>query len=212
MWRPPAESAGAQNEQVGIVIALPMEPTVYVSRADFSFASSVETTSGMLSLSFDLALTPRGAGSYNRSTSFSLILYKMDYPKWGFRTALDKYYALHPSVYGPSRTVRTQGNWLPFQSTVDVQNHSDFGFAFQEGGSGGTAAQLMNEEGCGIFPYIEPHVIHWPINGSGPCHTGEAWSNWTANVSGCASWSEVNQSVMDCVAHPAAHNTSATSG
>ena len=103
-------------------------------------------------------------------------------------------------------------NWLPFQSTMDVQNHSDFGLRFRKGGSGGTAAQVMNEEGCGIFPYIEPHVIHWPINGSGPCHTGEAWSNWTANISGCATWSEVNQSVMDCIANPATHNTSATSG
>lgn len=213
VWQQQASSTSDRNEeQVGIAIALPMEPTVYVSRADFSFASAAGTTSGMLSLSFDLALTPRGRGAYKRSTSFSLVLYKLDRPKWGFRAALDKYYALHPSVFGPTRTVRKQGNWLPFQSTVDIQNHSDFGFVFQEGGSGGTAAQIMNTEGCGIFPYIEPHVIHWPINGSGPCHTGESWSNWTANISGCATWSEVYQSVIDCVAHPAAYNTSATGG
>eukprot|EP01043_Picozoa_sp_COSAG02_P045844 COSAG02_NODE_4232_length_5607_cov_1.383805_2_plen_622_part_00 len=213
LWRQPEASVNSQNvEEVGIAIALPMEPTVYVSRAEFSYSSSSGTLSGMLSLSFDLALTPRARGFYDRATSFSLVLYKLDAPKWGFRTALDKYYAIHPSVYGPSLTVRNQGNWLPFQSTVDVQNHSDFGFAFQEGGSGGTAAQTMNAEGCGIFPYIEPHVIHWPINGSGPCHTGEAWSNWTANTSGCVRWSELNQSVMDCVAHPATYNTSATGG
>jgi hypothetical protein len=55
-------------------------------------------------------------------------------------TRTPRYYALHPAAFGPARTVRRQGNWLPFQATVDVQNHSDFGFAFQEGGSGGDAA------------------------------------------------------------------------
>jgi hypothetical protein len=80
------------------------------------------------------------------------------------------------------------------------------------GGAGMARRRLMNREGTGIFPYIEPHVIHWPINGSGPCHTAEAWSNWTANTSGCVTWAQLNRSVMSCVADPAAHNASATGG
>ena len=50
---------------------------------------------------------------------------------------------------------------LPFASTTDVQNYSDFGFRFQEGGSGGDAARTMNRDGCGIFPYIEPHAVSY---------------------------------------------------
>ena len=76
------------------------------------------------------ALTPRSA-AYNRSTAFSALLYTLDSPAWGFRSGLSKYYALHPAVYGPAATIADQGNWLPFMSTVAVQNYSDFGAAPQ---------------------------------------------------------------------------------
>jgi hypothetical protein len=49
-------------------------------------------------------------------------------------------------------TMTEQGNWLPFMSTMAVENYSDFGFKYQEGGSGGDAARTMNKDGCGIYP------------------------------------------------------------
>ena len=49
-------------------------------------------------------------------------------------------------------TMTEQGNWLPFMSTMAVENYSDFGFKYQEGGSGGDAARTMNKDSCGIYP------------------------------------------------------------
>jgi hypothetical protein len=94
----PAAAAAA-----GLAIALPMEPTAYVSRAEFAYGpaspspsaaaaaaasaaaaeqqgdsqSQAAAAEGLLSLEFDLALTPRASGRYNRSTSFSLLLYHL---------------------------------------------------------------------------------------------------------------------------------------
>jgi hypothetical protein len=160
----------------GVAVAVPMERVVYISRAEYRPADR------LLVLSFDLALTGRST-AFSKATSFSLLVYSLDHPSWGFRSGLEKYYALHPQVYGPAATISDQGNWLPFMSTTDVANYTDFGFKFQEGGSGGAAARTMNSDGCGIYPYIEPHVIHWPVNHSGPCHTRELWTiNGTQQV------------------------------
>ena len=190
------------NGSLGLAIGVPMERTVQISRAEY-YASTQ-----LLSLSFDLAISPRSA-AFNCTTAFSMIIYRINKPAWGFRAALEKYYTLFPKAYGDAMTVIDQGNWLPFQSTVDIQNYSDFGFRFQEGGSGGAAARTMNTDGCGIYPYIEPHVIHWPVNHSGPCHTDEGHGR---NTSGCVTWAELNASVQDCVAHPKKYNKSSTSG
>ena len=68
----------------------------------------------------------------------------------------------------------------------------------------------MNRDGCGIFPYIEPHVIHWPVNGTWPtgCHTNEGWG--PENISGCVTYEQLNASVTDCVRHPQKYNRTAT--
>jgi hypothetical protein len=119
---------------MGLAIGVPMERTVYISRADYtpppqpSAASPAPTThdlsssahaegedddehtqassiTGLLSIEFDLAISPRSA-VFNSSTAFSFVLFKLDQPSWGFRcdrsTSL---LCLHSAaVYCPNHT------------------------------------------------------------------------------------------------------------
>ena len=48
---------------------------------------------------------------FDSSSAFSFVLFKLDQPAWGFRSALAKYYELFPNAYGPAMTVTEQGNW-----------------------------------------------------------------------------------------------------
>jgi len=43
----------------------------------------------------------------------------------------------------------------------------------------------MNAHGVGIYPYIEPHILHWPLP-----------------KGMLATWENINHTVMDCVANP----------
>ena len=141
----------------GIAIATPVSASAPVIAAG---ASGPE-----LCIELDAALTARSA-LRPRSASFELLLFQLDAPQWGFRSALDRYYRLFPAVFAQEAAILRQGNWLPFSSTDTIERSGDFGFAFQEGGSAGAAARKMNRDGVGIFPYLEPHVMHWPINKS----------------------------------------------
>ena len=75
--------------------------TVFISRTDYVPSASstatdddaVPTSSvaggGLITISFDLAISPR-SHAFNSSTAFSLVLFKLDSPAWGFRSALAK--------------------------------------------------------------------------------------------------------------------------
>ena len=71
-----------ERKHVGLAIGVPMERTVYITRADYtplqrmdtdrSPATAAAATGGLLSISFDLAISPRSA-VYNRSSAFSFV-------------------------------------------------------------------------------------------------------------------------------------------
>lgn len=83
----------------------------------------------LLYLAFDLALPSKLFGRPAGATvSFDIFA---SAPAWGFRAALERFYALHPDLY----QVRcpSQGIWQAFAPISQVQGWEDFGFKFKEG-------------------------------------------------------------------------------
>lgn len=101
--------------------------------------------------SADLALS---TAAPEVAAGFSFVLYRHD-PAWGFRAALERYYALFPALFagGPPHG----GCWtlrLPDAATPEVE---DFGLAFYECGDASAAEQQWcREHGALTFRYIEP--------------------------------------------------------
>ena len=101
----------------------------------------------------DLGLTPETKKFPSRA-SFSLVLYRSD-PKWGFRSALERYYRLFPDCF--TKRNAKEGIWMPFTDIATVQGFEDFGFQFKEGDNN---VPFDQAHGIYSFVYVEP------------------WSNW----------------------------------
>ena len=86
--------------------------------------------------------------------SFSFVLYRCD-PKWGFRSALQRYYELFPQCF--TKRNEKEGIWMPFTDIATVEGFEDFGFQFQEGAPN---VAFDEEHGIYSFVYVEP-MSHW---------------------------------------------------
>ncbi|MCX7918514.1 MAG: hypothetical protein N3A72_02670 [bacterium] len=131
----------------GISLAVPMtEPRIQ----NTSYCRPIG-----LRIQFDLAISPAtlllGAGK----ATFHFILYKLDTPNWGFRSAAKKYYALYPEYF--MKRTGDEGCWeYPIAPTV-VQNPLDFGFKFYETNpQSSTVIDTCNQLGIEIYHYHEP--------------------------------------------------------
>jgi len=111
-----AGPAGAVNLAID-----PRRPALY--RLGFSGSAK------LLYLAFDIAL-PSALLGQPASAELSFDIFPSD-PAWGFRAALERFYALHPDVY----QVRCpdQGIWQAFAKISPIQGWEDFGFKFKEG-------------------------------------------------------------------------------
>ena len=101
----------------------------------------------------DLGLAP-DTHNFPSSATFSFVFFKCD-PKWGFRSALQRYYEAFPNCF--VKRNKREGIWMPFTDIASVPNQEDFGFQFQEG-AGNVA--FDEEHGIYSFVYVEP-VSHW---------------------------------------------------
>jgi len=72
-------------------------------------------------------------------------------PKWGFRSALARYYELYPGHF--RRRIGEQGLWMPFAKISEVKGWRDFDFAFKEGTN---ETKWDDEHGIITFRYTEP--------------------------------------------------------
>jgi len=104
-----------------------------------------------LAASADLALS---TAAPDVAADFSFVLYRHE-PAWGFRAALERYYALFPALFAGNAP--RGGCWtlrLPDPATPDVE---EFGLAFHECGDAPAAEQQWcREHGALTFRYIEP--------------------------------------------------------
>ncbi len=80
---------------------------------------------GALFLAYDLGFIRENPEAHLRFCRFPFA------PEWGFRAALDRYYALFPEAFR-CRTPK-QGLWMPFAKISNIRNWQDFGFRFKEG-------------------------------------------------------------------------------
>jgi hypothetical protein len=98
-----------------------------------------------LFLAYDLALTGEKPSVQLRCCRYAFS------PQWGFRAALDRYYAAFPEAF-VCRTPQ-QGLWMPFAKISRVQGWEDFGFRFKEGND---ETQWDDQQGILTFRYTEP--------------------------------------------------------
>jgi|LSQX01.3.fsa_nt_gb hypothetical protein len=106
---------------VGLVLAAPMDRACI-------FRTAYDPQVRRLQLVYDLALSP-DTDPPNEWT-FATDLYSCD-PGWGFRDALERYYALYPEffeVYWDE-----PGMWMAFSKLSQIDNVNEFRFGLQEG-------------------------------------------------------------------------------
>lgn len=78
-------------------------------------------------IAFDLGLSPETIKFPNQA-KFSFVIYKSD-PKWGFRSAIKKYYDLYPQLF--EKRVTKEGIWLVATDILKREKDpQDFGFVF----------------------------------------------------------------------------------
>ncbi|MFB3883548.1 MAG: hypothetical protein ACE149_19960 [Armatimonadota bacterium] len=114
-----------------------------------------DATSRELYAETDLGLAS-DTESFPSKASFSLVLYRPD-QAWGFRSALQRYYALFPQCF--TKRNAKEGIWMPFTDISKVEGWQDFGFQFKEGDNN---VAWDAEHGIYSFVYVEP------------------WSDWVA--------------------------------
>ena len=143
------------NDAVGLAAGVAVDGPVFVSRASY-----VASRKGFI-ITADFALTQRSQ-RFPNVANFSFVFFRIQPPRWGFRAALQTYYGLYSAF--SENVIKDQGVWLVGNSNVDsIENHSDFGFKFDEGGGSPAECRMASAAGIGVFPYIEPHLIHWAL-------------------------------------------------
>jgi hypothetical protein len=173
------------SNKSGIAAGVDVDGPVFVSRASYTAARNG------LRITADFALTAK-SDVWPDSANFSFVFFRVGStrvsPSWGFRAALQKYYSLFP-VFSKS-VITDQGNWLVAVSNISaVENHSDFGFKFDEGGGSANECRVLNEAQIGVFPYIEPHLVHWSL----PRNSTIDYQHIMASLRACAA------SVNECM-------------
>ena len=164
----------------GVMLAIPMEPTVFLYRTAYDAARQ------LLLITFDFGLTARST-VFPSMASFSCLLFPLANPAWGFRGALQQYYETYPGVWGREdpRRIRQQGLWVTCVHISTLDRWEDFGITFAEVGCDGynvSEYHFMNDNQIMVFPYIEPHLIHFPL----PKGVSATWENINKTVTTCA--------------------------
>jgi len=150
-WPFAAVAAGRRGAAVGIDMSRPA-----------FYRVGYNTTAGELYVAYDVGLTKERPSAKLRFCRFSFD------PKWGFRSALARYYGLFPDHFR-CRTPR-QGVWMPFAKISGVKGWEDFGFRFKEGNN---ETKWDDEHDIITFRYTEP-MTWWMRMPKGMPRTYEA--------------------------------------
>jgi hypothetical protein len=109
----------------GVMLAVPMEPTLRVYRVAY------DTQAGLLTMTFDFGLTARSR-RFPSMASFACLLFPLTRPQWGFRGGLQQYYERYPQVWlSEEAVIRQQGTWVACVPDIQSLNGwKDFGIRF----------------------------------------------------------------------------------
>ena len=86
---------------------------------------------------------------------FRFVVYQHD-PAWGFRSALERYYAMFPQFF--EKRVPVEGGWYVWKNMADNPAHRDAGFAFHWGPPDPWAVKWDNANNVLALNYIEPEL------------------------------------------------------
>ncbi len=110
-----------------------------------------------LCTSFDLGLSPLTKKFGPGRAWFSFLIFRHD-PKWGFRSALKRYYEFFPQFF--VKRVRKEGLWFYAVPIKPIPHPEDFGLVYYEGFRD---VDYAHRKGILIFPYIEPWGLRQPF-------------------------------------------------
>ncbi|MCX5829824.1 MAG: hypothetical protein NTV58_17790 [Deltaproteobacteria bacterium] len=141
------------NDQVGLALGLPMDsPAVYRLIYD--------SQSKQLIIRYDIGLTKDS--KIPSTVKIRFILYKIDEPAWGMRSALKKYYEMYPQWF--EKRVKKEGIWKNFGRIEDIPNWEDFQIGFHEQPVDAKALEFDRQNDIKSFYYDEPwdFWLHMP--------------------------------------------------
>ncbi len=121
----------------GIALAVPLDQPCI-------FRTAYDADMRRLQLVYDLALSP-DTREPNRWT-FEFDLYPCE-DEWGFRSALQTYYAIYPEFF--ERQVNDLGQWMAFTRLSQIDNVNEFRFGLQEG-----APEVAYDDRIGVLDTI----------------------------------------------------------
>ena len=112
---------------------------------------------GLFYVAFDFGLIPemRTDGRTLAEAPFRVLLYRHD-PAWGFRSALQRYYALFPEFF--VKRAKNEGGWYVWGNMKDTPEAKQAGFGFHWGPVGTEAVKYDNENNFLAASYIEPEL------------------------------------------------------
>ena len=137
-----ALTAGA----TGVAMATPLNPPRH-------YRIGYDPKEEELFIAWDLGLSPKTKRLPSRAT-VRASLYAFA-PKWGFRAALQSYYALFPDFF--VKRVPREGVWMPFTDIATVERPESFHFAFKEGNDN---VAWDEQHDVLTFVYTEP-MTNW---------------------------------------------------
>ena len=140
---------------VGLCLAVPIDRPCL-------FRTAYNADEKRLEVLYDLALTEDSREP--RAAEFSFELYACD-PTWGFRSALQHYYALHPDLFAVH--IREQGQWMAFSRLSQIDNANEFHFGLQEG-----APETAYDDKLNVLSTI--YFTHAGMGANIPDHDPEA--------------------------------------
>jgi hypothetical protein len=136
--------------QGGLTLAVRMdEPVVH------RIAYNPQLSLFYIALDFGLVPEKRIDGSPLWEAPFRILLYRCD-PKWGFRSALQRYYEFFPQFF--IKRVKKEGGWYVWGNMAETKGAIEAGFAFHWGPRDFSAVKWDNEHGVYALFYIEPQT------------------------------------------------------
>ncbi len=148
------------NDQAGLSLSIPMDRPVYYRLA---YSPSTE----MLYVVFDFALSPT-TKKFPSKAAFSFNIMPVD-AQWGFRSALDRYYAAFPQFF--TKKVQKEGIWV-YADLRPIKNVEDFGVQFHEAnvalkpveeevnGKDAFSKNFYGKEGASALAFDDEHGIY----------------------------------------------------
>ena len=128
----------------GVAMGIPLDRPVL-----HRFSYSPPT--GRLAVSFDFALTPAATRTPSKA-ALDFVIFPVD-PVWGFRSALERCYAIYPTAF--ERRVPKIGGWVDWGDVKAIPDFSDYGFQYHRAPGSPAARAFDHANGLYAFYYSD---------------------------------------------------------